>query len=154
MQNRNLHIGEISKKFGISQRTLRYYEELSLIATARSDGGFRVFDQDQEEKIKTILTLKELGMSLDDISNLIRLKCHGEDGSKLTRPLLDHLKQRLDEFNNKIEKYKSTVKELKNVINIIEGCTHCHNVTEKATCKLCLEKKTDNNVPSLMKTLL
>lgn len=64
-------IGALAKIAGVSTRTLRYYEEIRLLETARRfSGGRRVFDADALERLRFISRLKGLGFSLDEIRHL------------------------------------------------------------------------------------
>ncbi len=64
-------IGALAKIAGVSTRTLRYYEEIRLLETARRfSGGRRVFDADALERLRFISRLKRLGFTLDEIRHL------------------------------------------------------------------------------------
>jgi DNA-binding transcriptional MerR regulator len=55
----------------VSTRTVRYYEEIGLLETARRfAGGRRVFEADALQRLKFIARLKGLGFSLDEIRHL------------------------------------------------------------------------------------
>lgn len=67
-----LRIGAVADRVGLSLRTVRYYEEVELVApTARSDGGFRLYDQSQIDRLLLIKRMKPIGMSLDDMRLLL-----------------------------------------------------------------------------------
>jgi DNA-binding transcriptional MerR regulator len=68
-----LQIGEAADQTGLTQRTLRYYEEKGLLRPpSRMDGGFRLYSQDDIERIANIRQLKELlGFSLADIKEML-----------------------------------------------------------------------------------
>ena len=67
-----LQIGEVADRVGLSLRTVRYYEEVELLTpTTRSEGGFRLFDQSQVERLLLIKRMKPIGMSLDDMRLLL-----------------------------------------------------------------------------------
>ena len=68
-----LQIGEAAEQTGLTQRTLRYYEEKGLLRPpSRMDGGFRLYSQDDIERVENIRQLKELlGFSLADIKEMI-----------------------------------------------------------------------------------
>ena len=56
---------------GVSTRTVRYYEEIGLLETARRfAGGRRVFGDDALQRLRFIGRLKRLGLSLDEIRHL------------------------------------------------------------------------------------
>jgi DNA-binding transcriptional MerR regulator len=64
-------IGVLARMAGVSTRTVRYYEEIGLLATARRfAGGRRVFGEDALQRLKFIGRLKGLGFSLEEIKHL------------------------------------------------------------------------------------
>ncbi len=66
-----LPIGALARQAGVSTRTVRYYEEIGLLRTARRyAGGRRVFDGDALERLRFIGRLKRLGFTLEEISEL------------------------------------------------------------------------------------
>ncbi|HMA38059.1 MAG TPA: MerR family transcriptional regulator [Chloroflexia bacterium] len=73
-----LQIGEVAERTGLTQRTLRYYEELQLLAApTRTAGDFRLYSPADVARIQHILRLKQLlGFSLAEIKAIIR----AEDG--------------------------------------------------------------------------
>jgi DNA-binding transcriptional MerR regulator len=55
---RLMRIGDLAKKAGTTMRTIRYYEQLGLIApTARTRGGFRLYEEDELRKLRLIKSL-------------------------------------------------------------------------------------------------
>lgn len=68
-----LQIGEAADKTGLTQRTLRYYEEKGLLRPpSRMDGGFRLYSDEDIDRVEKIKQLKELlGFSLADIKEML-----------------------------------------------------------------------------------
>ncbi|HEX6513701.1 MAG TPA: MerR family transcriptional regulator [Chloroflexota bacterium] len=68
-----LQIGEAASRAGLTQRTLRYYEELGLLEPAsRMDGGFRLYSAEDMERIEYIKNLRDvLGFSLAEIHDMV-----------------------------------------------------------------------------------
>lgn len=65
-------IQNISKMAGISTRTLRYYDEIELLKPLRiNSSGYRVYGQDEVDILQQILFYRELGISLENIKNII-----------------------------------------------------------------------------------
>lgn len=63
-----IHIGEVAARTELSLRSLRHWEEVGLIRpTGRTDGGFRLFTEDDVEKILVIRRMKPLGFTLDEM---------------------------------------------------------------------------------------
>ncbi len=71
--NSYLQIGEAADRSGLTQRTLRYYEEKGLLKPpSRMDGGFRLYSGEDIERIERIKELRDLlGFSLADIKEMV-----------------------------------------------------------------------------------
>jgi DNA-binding transcriptional MerR regulator len=66
--NEALTIGTLAKLCGVTVRTLRYYEELDLIAPAkRSAGRYRLYNNHSVKRVSAILALQGLNFSLEEI---------------------------------------------------------------------------------------
>ena len=67
-----LKIGALAKKTGLTVRTLHYYEEIGvLVASSRSEKGYRLYGREEIERLQKILLLQQLGFSLEEIGNLL-----------------------------------------------------------------------------------
>lgn len=66
-------IQEVAAELGLTARSIRYYEELGLLApAARSDGAYRLFDADDIERLRFIKGLRDdAGFSLAEIGQLL-----------------------------------------------------------------------------------
>lgn len=64
---RKYQIKEVTDKFGITRDTIYHYEKCGLVSMERSENGYRVFDELNVQKIKKILDLRDLGLSIDEI---------------------------------------------------------------------------------------
>lgn len=145
------HIGNIARHLGVSSRSIRYYEELGLISPVRSNGGFRKYSEPEIKKLCTILKLKKLGLTLEEISDLVNLKqCKGN--KRPVKELLTYLHSRLHEFEEKIRDYKDGIKEINSLIDVIKSCSDCKGGAEIFKCEECL-KEQDKEMPELMKAM-
>ena len=64
-------IGELAAKVGMTERTIRYYEELGLLdSVKRLEGGTRVYTDDDVRRLKFIRKLKVLGLTLQEMHEL------------------------------------------------------------------------------------
>lgn len=72
MNSQLMQIGEVASRTGLSLRTIRYYEEMDLVApSARSAGGFRLYTEDDLARLSLIKRMKPLEFSLDEMRNLL-----------------------------------------------------------------------------------
>lgn len=72
-QGEQLQIGEVAERTGVTQRTLRFYEEKGLLRPpSRMEGGFRLYSEDDVKRVKHIRRLQDLlGVSLADIKEMV-----------------------------------------------------------------------------------
>ena len=69
-----MHIGEFAERTGLSSRTLRHYEEIGLIPpTGRTEGGFRLYTDEDLRRMLTIRRMKALGYSTTEMGQLLQL---------------------------------------------------------------------------------
>lgn len=77
-----MHIGELAERTGLSLRTIRHYDDVGLLpATARTDGGFRVYSEDDFERLMVIKQMKPLGFSLEEMADILELFSSQEAGA-------------------------------------------------------------------------
>ena len=73
-----MHIGELAERTGLSLRTIRHYDEVGLLpATARTDGGFRVYSEEDYERLTVIKQMKPLGFSLEEMAEILAILSAG-----------------------------------------------------------------------------
>jgi DNA-binding transcriptional MerR regulator len=68
-----LQIGEVAERTGVTQRTLRFYEEKGLLKPpTRMEGGFRLYSEDDVQRVEQIRQLQKLlGFSLAEIKEMV-----------------------------------------------------------------------------------
>lgn len=72
---KSLSIGAVAKATGVSVEAIRYYEKEGLLEKARrTEGGYRQYSPDVVRRLSFIARAKELGFSLDEIRDLLRLR--------------------------------------------------------------------------------
>lgn len=67
-----MHIGDLAEATGLSQRTIRHYDEVGLLpATTRSEGGFRIYTASDLQRMLVIRSMKPLGFTLEEMGELL-----------------------------------------------------------------------------------
>ena len=65
-------IGEVAGRLGLSLRTVRFYEEAGLVRPShRSDGGFRLYGDEEIARLALIKQMKPLGFSIQEMRQLL-----------------------------------------------------------------------------------
>jgi DNA-binding transcriptional MerR regulator len=66
-------IGKLSKNTGVTVRTLDYYDEIGLIKpSSKTEGGHRLYNEDNVMQLERVLALKYMGFSLDKIKEILK----------------------------------------------------------------------------------
>jgi DNA-binding transcriptional MerR regulator len=85
-------IGELAAKVGLTERTIRYYEERGLLESVkRLDGGQRVYTDDDVRRLKFIQKLKVLGLTLAEMQELETLYGRHHTNAKVLPRLIELL---------------------------------------------------------------
>lgn len=69
-----MHIGELAEKTSLSLRTIRHYDDVGLLKPrGRTDGGFRLYSDDDVEQLLLIRRMKPLGFSIEEMGQMLAL---------------------------------------------------------------------------------
>lgn len=67
-----LKVGELAKTAGLTVRTLHHYDAIGLLSpSARSEGGYRLYNRDDVARLHTIQALRQMGLRLNDIAGFL-----------------------------------------------------------------------------------
>ncbi|WP_153126707.1 MerR family transcriptional regulator [Peribacillus tepidiphilus] len=108
-------ITDIAQAFGLTTRTIRYYEELGLIKPQRTENGIRIFSKKEYAQIKLILRGKRYGFNLDEIKEMVLLFDKDRTGKRQLEKTISYGKQKLEEVNARIaelQELKGEIEEL------------------------------------------
>jgi len=96
-------IGEIAKKLDMSQRTIRYYEEIGLLnSIKRVEAGRRVYTDMDLRRLKLIKRLKIMGMTLSEMQELEAMWTIEKSTDKVLKRLLELLENHLKRLDDRI----------------------------------------------------
>ena len=98
-----MQIGELARRAGVSHRTIHYYERLGLLHPREREGtGYRYFDGEAVERLNKIAALKQVGLSLEEITSVIDLYFEDPTGIRGKRRVLEILRGQLSETDAKL----------------------------------------------------
>ena len=96
-------IGEMSKNLEMSQRTIRYYEEIGLLnSIKRVEGGRRIYTDADLRRLKLIKRLKIMGMTLSEMQELEAMWTYEKSNEKVLKRLLELLGSHLKRLDDRI----------------------------------------------------
>lgn len=114
--------GDLARATGNTVRTIRFYEEEGLLEPAEvSDGGHRRYTDDDLERLKLIGDLRELGLSLCEIKDILALRrgcsCVAEFAERLEKSLAGHVA----EAQRRIERLERVRREIQRTIDLVQS---------------------------------
>jgi DNA-binding transcriptional MerR regulator len=124
----NYSISELAKEFGVTTRTIRFYEDQGLLSPTR-EGTTRVFSGRDRVRLKLALRGKRLGFSIAEIRELFELYDVSRDEKKQLQEFLS----RLDRRRAHLEQQREDIEVMLNEINFFAN-----------QCRRLLKGKTDD----------
>lgn len=111
LEDRPHQIGELAEKFGITLRTIRFYEERGLIKPRRVSARTRLYDVADVARLSLIVTCRRYGLSVEDVAALLEFR--DTHGAEIFRPhLVEALTRRHAEMSAEIAEAEKLRKEL------------------------------------------
>ena len=135
-----IKIGDFAELAGTNLRTLRYYEEIGLLApAARSAGGFRYYRREDLDRLRMVASLQDLGLELARIRELMR--AHGEAATPAE--LFSGVRRALEEQRALIDQRVAALGEqrrgLEAALGKLDQCVRCvhHPAASNDFCHPC-----------------
>lgn len=119
----HMQIGLVSELTELSIVTLRHYDEVGLVPpSARSEGGFRLYTDNDVQRLKTIRRMKPLGFTLEEMRDLLTALDTLDDqahrpGQADAEHVLQHCLERTRESKAKLQRQLSYADELESVLS-------------------------------------
>ncbi|RME86246.1 MAG: heavy metal-responsive transcriptional regulator [Caldilineae bacterium] len=109
-------IHELAARTGVSAKTIRYYESIGLLpAPRRLPNGYRDYDESDVGRLRLVAGSRRLGLSLDEIGELLSMR---DQGVAPCRTLLDLLAAKADEISERIRELQRLEGELRRLYEL------------------------------------
>ena len=118
------HIGEVAVAVGLSLKTIRHYDEVGVVPpSGRSAGGFRLYTDEDIERLRLVKLMKPLDFTLDEMRQL--LQARDELGSEdLTVERREDLRGRLAMFAALVEQRSLRLREQLDAVEGLSSLLH------------------------------
>ncbi len=117
-------IGELAAMFGVTPRTIRYYEELGLLEPSdREEGAHRKYDEKNVIYLKRIQQLKDYGLALADIAELFALARRDRSGEEIRAKLAEKYREKRAEAERRRDALNAYIEDLSWHIEQLERVT-------------------------------
>jgi DNA-binding transcriptional MerR regulator len=106
-------IGDLAQSLGLTTRTIRYWEEVGILESVqRSDGATRGFTPYYVRRIKFIIKLKELGLTIKEMQDLYSAYGEAKQTDRMVPRLVEILDEHIDKIDEKMSKLASLRKDI------------------------------------------
>lgn len=111
-----MNIGDVAKRAGLPPKTIRYYEDIGLIAPLRDANGYRLFRDTDMHKLAFIGRSRALGFTIDDCRTLLAL---WDDQDRASADVRAVAEQHLGQIKTKIADLQAIHDTLS---TLVKGC--------------------------------
>lgn len=109
-----LKIGQLAGTTGFTTRTIRYYESLGLLQPpGRSESGYRLYSSGDVERLEFIKKAKRLGLSLEEIRDILSLHARRQPCCVHVLALLDQKLDFLDQLMREMREFRDELARLR-----------------------------------------
>ena len=124
-------ISELAREFGLTTRTIRFYEEKGLIAPVR-EGQKRLYSNADRVRIKLILRGKRIGMTLQECVDVIDMYDPAHNNAEQLHSLIDKVKKRRE----------SLLQQKRDIDSILAGLDEVQGLCETALANTASKQST------------
>jgi DNA-binding transcriptional MerR regulator len=112
-------ISELAKEFGVTPRTIRFYEDQHLL-TPQRDGQNRIYEARDRARLAWILRGRRVGFSLAEITEMLDLYDLGDERETQRVVTLEKCRERLATLEAQRDDLDATIDELRNFCRLLE----------------------------------
>jgi len=113
-----MNIGDAAQHSGLPAKTIRYYEDIGLVAPARKGNGYREFSGKDLHKLAFVQRARSLGFSIDECRALLSLY---DDRERASADVKAMAKAHLVQMDEKIANLKEMQKTLSQMVSKCQG---------------------------------
>jgi DNA-binding transcriptional MerR regulator len=133
-----LTTGEMARRSSNTLRTVRFYEEEGILRPVRrTDGGHRLFDNPELERLTLVTDMRAAGLSLDEIKQILEVKRQGSSGAEAAKQATEILTRRIDELREKLTVLARLREDLRQTTDLMAVCLECHDGNFPGRCDSC-----------------
>ena len=113
-------IGDLAKEFGVTLRTLRFYEDKNLL-NPRREGMSRIYSRRDRARLKLVLMGKKVGFSLTEIKDMLDLYDLRDGQITQLRVALDRFSQQISVLRQQRADVDQAIADLERTVAVVSG---------------------------------
>ena len=116
----SLRIGEVARRTGLPVKTIRYYcDEGLLQPRARSEAGYRLFDEENLAELTIIRSLRAMDVSIPELARILEVRRAGVCNCSV---LKDSIAAKMESINLRIDELAAMKEELARLLGSWQDC--------------------------------
>jgi DNA-binding transcriptional MerR regulator len=133
-----LTTGEMARRSSNTLRTVRFYEEEGILhPVRRTEGGHRLFDPRELERLTLVTDMRSAGLSLDEIKHVLDVKQRSGSASGAAREATAILNRRIEALRDKLAVLTRLQEDLTETTNVMTACLDCTDSAFPHRCESC-----------------
>ena len=124
-------IGDLAKTFGVTTRTIRFYEDQGLLAPRRN-GHSRIYGTRDRVRLKLILRGKRLGLTLEESRGIIDMYHPGENNTEQLNTLLEKIRERKRYLQQQLRDIEVMMQDLQDAEDRCQEALTTANTTKES----------------------
>lgn len=113
-------IGELAREFGVTHRTLRFYEDKGLISPRR-EGMNRVYSRRDRSRLKLVLLGKKVGFSLAEIKDMLALYDLKDGRTPQLQAALGRFAEQIGVLHRQKRDIEQAIEEMTRTMDVVAG---------------------------------
>ncbi len=118
--NATFTIGQLAREFGITLRTLRFYEDRGLL-NPRRDGATRIYGRRDRARLKLVLMGKRVGLSLAEISEMVDLYDLRDGQLGQMRAAVERFNAQIEMLERQKRDIEQAIDDLRRTVSLVSG---------------------------------
>jgi DNA-binding transcriptional MerR regulator len=123
-----LTTGEMARLSKSTVRTVRFYEQETILEpSSRSDGGHRLFSEQELEKLLLVMDMRTAGLSLDEIKTIFVIRKSCSTGAEASRRVGELLQVQIKAMQEKVMVLQRLQQDFAQANEVFTNCRDCQN---------------------------
>jgi DNA-binding transcriptional MerR regulator len=133
----HLTLKDMIRGSGCTPRTVRYYERQGLLRARRSPGGHRLFPPSELERLNFIISLREAGWALEEVTAFLGVRDAADDDGAACSELEGQLAEHVRRIDRKIAVLQRLRDDLAGTAELMPVCHECTATRPAVECQSC-----------------
>jgi DNA-binding transcriptional MerR regulator len=133
----HLTLKDMIRGSGCTPRTVRYYERQGLLRARRSPGGHRLFPRSELERLNFIISLREAGWALEEVTSFLGVRDAANDDKAACSTLELQLAEHVHRLERKISLLQRLRDDLAGTAQLLPVCHECTETRTDVQCQTC-----------------